>query len=358
MHPWLEIGEAVLGVVVLFLVVQDVFRVVVMPRPYYGRGLSKVMLRFAWRLWRKAAIRRSDGLARESFFGIFPQIALLLLLGLWVLALMLGYALLLHALRMQIRPAPEDFGTAIYLAGVSLLTLGLGDIVPVGGVARVVMLFTAASGPALIGVALAFLFALNSSFQRREALVTTLDASAGAPPSGVRMLETYATLGIIEQLPSVFREWELWTGEVLDSHLSYPLLAFFRSTHDNESWISALGAVLDAATLLIAAVDVPGGNAQLLYDLGCHAVEDLSNYFGLVHEHEIGVERAEFEAALDSLAEAGYPVLLDRAVAWERFGALRVRYAGPLNVVARSFVTPPALWIGDRATLHATEAHL
>ncbi len=357
MEPWFSVGEALLGVVVLLFVIQDVFRVVVMPRPYYGRSLTKAMLRTSWRLWRRVAIRRTDGLRREGVLGIFGQLGLLILLGFWAAGLTLGYGLIFDALREQLRPAPGNFGTSLYVAGVSLLTLGLGDIVPVGGPARLVMLVTAASGPALIGLVLALLFSLNSSFQRREALVTTLDASAGAPPSGVRMLETYAALGIAAELPAMFRLWELWTAEVLDSHLSYPLLAFFRSTHDNESWISALGAVLDAATLTIAAIEVPAGNAQLMYDLGCHAVEDLTGYFGLVHERDVGVEFVEFEAALVTLAEAGLPVILSD-VAWERFRVLRERYAGALNVLARNFVTPPALWIGDRSTLHAADARL
>ena len=356
MRPWLAGGEVALGIGILAFVVQDVFRVVVMPRPYYGRGISKIMLRFTWRLWRKLALRRGDSLQREGILAIFPQLALLLLLGFWAFGLMCGYALIFHALRSQLMPAPVSFGTALYMAGESLLTLGLGDVLPVRGATRVVILFTAASGPALIGVVLALLFSLYSSFQRREALITTLDASAGAPPSGARMLETYAALAATDQLPAVFRQWELWTAEVLDSHLAYPLLAFFRSTHDNESWISALGAVLDAATLAVAAVDLPAGNAQLMYDIGCHAVEDLSNYFGLPHDHDVGVEFAEFEIALASLAAVGYPVV-PSAVAWERFSALRGRYAGPLNILARSFVTPPALWIGDRSTLHP-DGHL
>jgi hypothetical protein len=257
----------------------------------------------------------------------------------------------LHALRDQLSPAGMSFWSVFYFAGDALLTVGIGDIVPKGAAARMVMLFTAASGPAVIGLVLSLLFSLYASFQRREALITTLDASAGAPPSGVRLLQTYVSLRMEDQLPAVFRAWELWTAEVLDSHLSYPLLAFFRSTHDNESWISALGAVLDAATLSIATGAASAGSAQLMYDIGCHAVEDLSNYFGLQHEHDAGVDRAEFDDALNTLAGEGY-VVAHPTDAWESFERLRAEYAGPLNALAHSLVTPPALWIGDRSTLH------
>jgi hypothetical protein len=347
----IAVAEAAFGVLILLFVLQDIFRVVVMPRPNYGRSFSKVLLRVTWAGWRPFGLHPLSVQRRESILAAFPHLALLLLLWFWVLGLVVGYALILHALRGEISPSSINFGTALYAAGVSLLTVGFGDIVPTGGLARFVTLLIAASGPALIGLVLALLFSLYASFQRREALITTLDASAGAPPSGVRLLETYAVLDLQDQLPALFRSWELWTAEVLDSHLAYPLLAFFRSTHDNESWISALGAVLDAATLAIATAAPSSGSARLMYDLGCHAVEDISNYFGLTHEHETGVERDEFEAALVTLAEAGY-ALAPAGVAWDRFCDLRGRYAGPLNALAQTFVTPPALWVGDRATLH------
>ena len=350
MTPWLDVVAAIAGVVVLASVSLDVYRTVVMPRPFYGLSLSKRFVRLVWRLWRRLGVRIRNPQRREGVLGAYAQLALLVLLTYWVLGLVLGYALILYALRDGLAPQPVIFGTALYMAGVSLLTLGIGDVVPTSVAARILTLITAASGPALIGVVLALLFSLSASFQRREALITTLDASAGAPPSGVHMLETYALLQMPDQLPQTFRAWEQWTAEVLDSHLSYPLLCFFRSTHDHESWISALGAVLDAATLAVSSIDAPSGNARLLYDIGCHAVEDLSNYFDLHHDHEVGVEPAEFAAALDTLAAAGYTVARDAS--WDRFAALRSRYAGPLNALAANFATPPALWVGDRATLH------
>lgn len=354
---WLPVAEVIAGVAILFAVLQDAFRVVVMPRPYYGFGIGKALLIVAWRAWRPLGVRRRTVERREGALGAFAPLALLVLLGFWVLGLVLGYGLILHALRDELTPRPPDFGSALYVAGTSLLTLGFGDIVPTGFAARVVVLLTAASGPALVGLVLALLFSLYASYQRREALITTLDARAGAPPSGVRLLQTYAALGMAVDLPETFRTWELWTAEVLDSHLAYPPLAFFRSSHDSESWISALGAVLDAATLTLSALDgMPAGAAELMFDIGVHAVEDLTHYFRLEHVHAVGVERAEFEEAMVTLATAGYRLRpVDEA--WASFAELRGRYAGPLNALAHEWATPPALWIGDRSTLHGGNAH-
>src|SRR5207249_11378020 len=144
----------------------------------------------------------------------------------------------------------------------------------------------------IFAAVITLLFTLYGSFQRREIAVVVLEAGAGAPPSGVTLLETYATAGILDQLPHVFQDWQAWAAEVLDSHLAYPILAYFRSSHDNDSWVSALGAVLDATTLILTTVvDGPRGPAKMTFAMGTHLVEDLSRFFRIAKDHDPGVER-------------------------------------------------------------------
>src|SRR5439155_22402868 len=119
--------------------------------------------------------------------------------------------------------APESRGTALHFGGTSLFAIGFGDIVPTSGLARLTALAAAATGLGIIALVITFLFTLYASFQRREVAVVVLQAGAGAPPSGVTLLETYAVGGIVEDLPRVFADWQAWAAEVLDSHLAYPL---------------------------------------------------------------------------------------------------------------------------------------
>jgi hypothetical protein len=182
--------------------------------------------------------------------------------------------------------------------------------------------------------------------------VVMLDARAGAPPSGVTLLETYAQLEMTQQLSETFTTWERWSAEVLDSHLAYPILTYFRSSHDNESWISALGAVLDAATLMVSTVDgLPFGPAKMMVSMGAHLVEDICNQFNLSYNGAVGVERAEFEDARIRLGVAGYILKDDADAAWTKFTKMRGVYASRLNAMAQAWATPPAQWIGDRSTL-------
>jgi len=154
---------------------------------------------------------------------------------------------------------------------------------------------------------------------------------------------------MIDDLPRFFGDWEKWAAEVLDSHLAYPVLAYFRSSHDNESWVSALGAVLDATTLLLTTVvDGPRGPAKLMFAMGTHLVEDLGRYFRIASDHDVGVERYEFDQARERLAAAGWS-LLGPEESWVAFSRLRIQYAVALNNMAKWWAAPPTQWIGDRS---------
>lgn len=343
--------EVVAGVLLLAFVASDVFRAVVVPRPSFGPSIDRLVVRRLWLLWRAAGVRQPAS-RREPWLGAYAPLALLVMVAVWVGGLLLASGLILHALRDQVEPRPAHLGDAVYLAGNALFTLGQGDVLPAAGWARVVVLGTAAAGPSVIALGLTLLFSLVGSFQQRETPVVTLDARAGAPPSGVALLETFGQLGLHDELGAAFERWELWTAEVLDSHRAYPLLAYFRSSHDEASWVSSLGAVLDAATLTLA-LDVPAGRgqAELLYRTGCHAVEDLAHYFGMPHGAEAGVERAEFDEALGTLARAGFATR-DPDAAWAGFAERRAAYATQLHALAAHFASPPARWVGDRAPTH------
>jgi hypothetical protein len=189
------------------------------------------------------------------------------------------------------------------------------------------------------------------AFQRREVRVTTIDVRAGAPPSGVAFLVGHAELNIRADMPASFLDMQAWTAEILDTHLAYPMLFYFRSSHDHASWIAALGAVLDAATLLLTTVtDEATGQAALLVEVGTHAMHDIADYFGLPMSGGPAVERREFADARARLALAGYN-LRDEEISWREFCRFRSRYAEPLNGIARYWAIPPAQWIGDRSSV-------
>lgn len=347
--PVVPILEALLGLAIVVAIIWDVYQTVVLPRPTpTRRRLARVVTRTAYRFWRWRAGRARNADRRERWLGTFAPTTVLLLLFTWVGALVVGYGLVVHALATEFSPPPTDLGTAVYAAGTALFTIGYGDIVPNAPLARILVLFAAGTGLGTVALGITYLFSLYGSFQRREVLVTTLDERAGAPPSGVDLLVTYARTGMVADLPALFGSWEAWAAEVLDSHLSYPILVYFRSTHDNESWVSSLGAVLDAAVLCLTTLeDVPRGKAEMLVGIGAHFVEDLGGLFGFSADSLPGVEEDEYATARRKLAAAGYAVRPEE-IGWAAFAALRTRYAARLNRLAGYLLTPPAQWVGDR----------
>jgi hypothetical protein len=347
------------GVLLLGVTLLDVFRALVMPRATRGRlRLSRFLFRPMWRPWRWVAVRRKTMEGRERVLATAAPFFFFVLLAAWAFLAVLAYALILwspafvHGMHGH---GSGGFTTALYFSGSSLFTIGFGDVVATGWT-RAVVVAEGATGLGLVAVVIGYLPVLYQAFNRREVGVLLLDARAGSPPSGPELLYRMGGAGAGSSLSELFAEWERWAADVLETHLSYPLLAFFRSPHDNTSWVTALGSVLDAATLLMTAVDTdPDEHAKLLYGTGVHAVEDLFYYFRL-SEREAVISRQEFEAVIEDLKSVGIPVKpVDEALA--TFTKKREKYAPRLDALAVLLAAPPAQWIGDRSMLGARTPH-
>jgi hypothetical protein len=348
----LQVLSLIFGLILVAIVFYDLFQTVVLPRPAVRKvQLGTVIVRPLWLAWRWIGRRGSQAERTEARLGAFGPIALLILFGLWALALILGYGLVIDGLAEQFRPQPQDLATSIYISSSTLVPLSFGDFVPDGGAARFVIVAESATGVALAALAITLLFSLYESFRAREEMVVSLDALAGAPPSGVHILETAAELRMRPELKDTFEEWRKWSAMVLESHLAYPLLVYFRSSHDNEAWVNSFGAVMDAAVLVMSTVEDDSlGAARLMYTVGNHMVEDLGWVFRFKSSTDSIVERPEWHLAVERLTKAGYESK-DVDHAWTKFVELRSRYASTLNQMAHLLAVPPAEWIGDRSYL-------
>jgi len=339
------------GILLLWLAMLDLFRTLVVPRATLGRlRLTRWLFISTWRPWRWIGVRRRTQAGREHTLAMFAPLFFLIALVVWSFLAVLGFALIYWSPAFSTTPS---FTTALYFSGTSLFTIGFGDVVATGG-ARVLAVMQGATGLGIVALVIAYLPVLYQAFSRREVGILLLDARAGSPPSGPELLRRVGGDGLGRALPGLFREWERWAADVLETHLSYPLLAYFRSPHDNTSWVTSLGAVLDAATLILAAV--PQGDhseaAEFLYATGVHTVEDLFGFFAQP-ERATEIGREEFDLVLRDMAAAGYPIRDPGDRCWERFRDLRGRYGGRLDALAVLVAAPPAQWIGDRSSLPA-----
>ncbi len=347
----------VLGFVILVWTLLDVFRTLVMPRAARGRiRLSRLLFRPLWRPWRWVGLRRKTTQSRERVLAIAAPFFFFALLVGWASLALLGFALILWSPGFVHGMGPgASFGTALYASGTSLFTLGFGSGVATGWT-RAIAVAAGATGLGLFAVVIAYLPVLYQAFNRREVGVLLLDTRAGSPPSGPELLHRMGGGGVATSLPQLFAEWERWAADVLETHMSYPLLALFRSPHDETSWITALGSVLDAATLMLTSVqDEPDERTRLMYGTGVHAVEDLFYYFRLA-EREAVIGRDEFDVILGEMRTDGFSVRAPDD-AFARFTAKRAAYAPRLDAIVVMLAAPPGQWIGDRSFLGARTAH-
>jgi hypothetical protein len=344
----LEVGT---GALLILITLYDLFKSVVLPRPAINKFVLSRMLFFGfWGFWRWVSERLSLP-RREGWLATFAPMAVLSIFGLWAASFILGYALIIDGVRDEMNPVPGDLWESIYFSATTLVPLSYGDFVPIGLGARLATVAESATGVGVAALVITVLFSLYEAFQRREELVVTLDALAGAPPSGVQILETAAEHGMRAELDKTFDDWRDWTAEVLESHLASPILFYFRSSHDNEAWLNSFGAVMDASALVVSTVDGESdGAAKLMLTIGNHLVEDMGWYFGFEKNDEAIVERDEYEKVVDRLTKAGYKCK-DKDPSWDHFVRIRRKYATPLNQMAARFAIVSATWIGDRSYL-------
>ena len=345
----LNVLAGLAGAALVVTSLADLFQSVVVPRSVGWRlRPSAVIAHIGWRVWRDVSMRIADAERREDRLATFAPFFIMTLLGCWVLFEVLGYGLLFWALRAGLRP-DVHLGAAIYFAGASLLTIGYGDIVPVHWYTRALSLFAAGGGLATFAIVTTFLFQTFGAFQRREAFVVTISERTGAPPSGVEFLLRHLKLDLMSDVGTILRDAQRWIAEVLETHLAYPILTYFRSSHDDESWVGTLGAILDASTLLITTLDMDHhGQAEITLRLGTHLARDFHNYFHLPESDAAAVEYEEFVTAYRTLRELGAR-LHPLEDAWPAFARKRATYALALDAMARWWRIPPARWIGDRS---------
>jgi Ion channel len=275
--PWL----ALLGAGVIALVLWDAFETIILPRRVTRRfRLTRLFYRNTWIPWSKAA-RLLSGSRRESYLGFYGPLSLLFLLAVWAAGLIVGFGLVHSGVGTTLSGglAPE-FSKYLYLSGETFFTLGYGDVIAVSPFGRALSVIEAGMGFGFLAVVVGYLPVLYQSFSRREVTISLLDARAGSPPTAAELLRRHADDHGMEALCELLHDWERWSAELLESHLSYPVLSYFRSQHSNQSWLAALTALLDTSAFAMVALDGRcQRQARLTFAMARHAVVDLAQIF-------------------------------------------------------------------------------
>lgn len=342
---------AIVGLVLVLIILWDAFETIILPRRVTRRiRLTSLFYQTIWTPWRGTVRLITSPKRREKYLALFGPLSLLLLLAMWALALIIGYALILWAINTKLNlPGNTTFGSYLYLSGVTFFTLGYGDLTPVLPLGRAVVVIEAATGFGLLAIVIGYLPVLYGAFSRREVNISLLDARAGSPSSAAEMLRRHGDSGHLQDLDQVLHEWEHWAAELLESHLSYPVLCFFRSQHDNQSWLSALTTVLDTCALVIMGVEgAPAWQAKLTFAIARHAVVDIAQIFGTppssTKVSASRLKKGDLDRLRAVLMESGTS-LSDGEEAEQRLDELRSMYEPYVRALSVRLLMPLPPWI-------------
>jgi hypothetical protein len=317
----------IVGGLLVLAMLSEFFVTFMLPRrvkrdPRIARGLYRGL----WRAWRAWARHLPEDLA-DTVLGFFGPLGVLLNLAVWTLGIVLGFACLFWADGSALSLHGVDFGDDLYYSAGAFFSAGT-NLNPAGGFGRALEIGEAASGFAVLFVAIGYLPALYQAFSRREIAVSQLDPRAGSPPTAGTLLLQAADRGRWDELGRYLAEWESWTAELMETHLAYPVLGYFRSQHLNQNWLASLTSVVDGcAFFLAAASDQARADIVLTFAIGRHALADLAHVFSvrLVDADHDRLTREQFDEMHRRLTAAGVG-LVDADEAWEHLEKLRRAY--------------------------------
>jgi hypothetical protein len=341
---------AVIGIVLIVAVLADAFKSIILPRRLTGRFRpSRLFYRTIWPTWKAIARSLPTGKRREQFLSVFGPLSILILFSFWAAGLIMGFSFLDVAAAWA-KPASgsaQDFLTNLYLSGTTFFTLGMGDVTPHTGMGRLLAVLESGMGFGFLAGIIGYLPVIYQAFSRREANIVLLDARAGSPPTAAELLRRHAGSQGPEALRELLHDWEKWAADLLESHISYPAVSYFRSQHDNQSWLAALTCILDACALIISGIDgACTRQARLTFAIARHAVVDLAQVFHAVPRASATdrLPAAELRRLRAMISEAGVQMRTDTA-ADQKLKELREMYEPYVSSLGRFLAVTLPPWI-------------
>ena len=345
----MEILTGVVGGLLIAVVIWDAFEAVVLPRRVARRvRMARLFYRATWRTWSALTPHLFSRKRREAFLGFYGPLSLILLLTVWAAGMILGFAMMQAAFgsALNVSSGRVNFGTDLYMSGTTFFTLGIGDVTPRTTLARALTVIEAGTGFGFLALVIGYLPVLYGAFSRREVSTVLLDARAGSPPSAAELLRRSGQ-GLHEGLDALLRDWEHWAAELLESHISYPVLCYYRSQHSNQSWLAALTTILDASALILTGIEgISPRQAQFTFAIARHACADLAQIFNTPPKRP-GADRlpaTELLRLREALAAAGVR-LRDGPAAEQRLGELRRMYEPYANALAEYLLMALPPWL-------------
>ncbi|HWW77573.1 MAG TPA: potassium channel family protein [Pyrinomonadaceae bacterium] len=344
----------IVGAIVVLVILWDTFETIVLPRRVSRRlRLTRIFYVGTWAPMAALARRVPAGKKRDRYLAFYGPLSLILLLFVWAVGLLFAFGLVQWGVGSVLHTPEGDqgFWAHVYMSGVIIFTLGFGDVVPLDATGRVLAVVEAGTGFGFLAAVIGYLPVLYQSFSRREVSISMLDARAGTPPTAAELLRRHAEAGSLGAVGKVLEDWEHWAADLMESHLSYPVLCYYRSQHDNQSWLASLVCVLDTCALVMVGVDgAHEWQARLTFAIARHALVDISQIF---NTRPVTFERERMPdedlTTLRAALKRWGLNLREGKDADKRLRALRRMYEPYANGLSCHLLLPLPPWLPDSA---------
>jgi hypothetical protein len=353
-------AACIAGILIVLLVLRDIFDgILVAGRVHRRLRFIPYYFHWSWGLWAAVGRRIRNDDSREKMLMIFGPLAMIGLLALWALGLMMGFALL----QAGLTPGhwPRVFLESMYSTGARMFTAGVGDWAKDKPASKVLVVVVSATGLGFFTMVITYLPVLYQLFSRRETHVILLDERAGSPVTSMSLIQNHARRNAIDRLDELLEEWEKWSAELLESHVSYPMLSYYRSQHSDESWLAAMAVIMDTCALRLAgAVGIDEFQAESTLSMCVNALHSIAGILCIkpLATYPDRLTKDRFYALTDKLRDCRLPA--GDGQTWSRLSRVRDTYEPLLAAMADYFIIPLPEWIPSakiEAPLEAAQQH-
>jgi len=343
---------SIFGVLIILAILVDAFETIILPRRVNRRiRLSRLYYRWFWKLWIKEKKLLKSENEIKTYLGVFGPISLIILISIWAVVLIFGFALTNFGIQTEIKSPhnTKDFMTYLALSGATFFPVGLADTYPLQIAGKFWAIIESGIGYGFLAVVIGYLPVLYQGFSRREVNINLLDSHAGSPPSALYLLRQFANGNSVDNLKPQLEKWEQWCAELLETHLSYPVLAYYRSQHDDQSWVAALLMILDTTALILVSENRDlHVSAKSTFAIARHAAVDLTESFYLTphSRHEERLSKKDLIKLRTLLKNTSFSVR-EGEKAEEKLIYLRKLYEPYMHALSNFFVMPISPFISD-----------
>jgi hypothetical protein len=343
---------SLIGLIIILVILFDAFETIVLPRRVNRKiRFSRLFYRAFWKIWKKGKKFYKTFSETKSYLGVFGPLSLIILIGTWAVALIFGFAFINFGLQTAITSphGTKDFITYLYLSGATFFPVGLADTYPLQYIGKLLAIIESGIGFAFLAVVIGYLPMLYQAFSRREVNINLLDSHAGSPPSALYLLEQLSKGDITAELRPQLEKWETWCAELLETQLSYPVLSYYRSQHDDQSWVAALTMILDTSALVLVSKNhYLHSYAKATFAIARHAAVDLTQayYLNAYAPKADRLSKKDLLKLRKHLKDSGF-LLKEETYAEEKLLFLRKLYEPYMKTLSDFFLMPITPFISD-----------